>query len=113
MDDSRRVRRNPLASPDGVAVGTWVTVGHPQVAELLAGFGFAILEAEHAPNSLATVENLVRAVEAASGDVRPLVRVASADETTLKRVLDTGPAGVVVPMVDTPAAAERVVAATR
>lgn len=43
----------------------------------------------------------------------PLVRVAWTDHVRVKRVLDTGAAGVVAPQVDTPAEAEALVDAVR
>jgi 2-keto-3-deoxy-L-rhamnonate aldolase RhmA len=96
-------------------VGTWLTVGHPAVAELQAelGFDFAVVDAEHAPVSTETVAAMARAVDAADGPTEPLVRVADGDPTRIKRALDTGVSGVVVPMVETAAQARDAVAAAR
>ncbi len=96
-------------------VGTWVTIGHPAVAEMSAhlGFDFAVIDAEHSSMSLETVENLVRAVEAADGATEPIVRLPNDDPTRIKRVLDTGVSGVIVPMVETAAQARAVVESTR
>ena len=95
--------------------GSWLSIPSPQVAEqtALAGFDFVIVDTEHTPASLETVESMVRAVEAADGGTAPLVRVAWNDHVRIKRVLDTGPAGVMAPQVETPAEAEAFVAATR
>lgn len=60
-----------------------------------------------------TVAAMVRAVDAAHGDCAALVRVSDNDPVEIKRVLDRGPAGVIVPSVDTAAQAERAVAACR
>ncbi|WP_227376857.1 HpcH/HpaI aldolase family protein [Haladaptatus halobius] len=96
-------------------VGTWLSIGHPTVAEVSAelGFDFAVVDAEHTSMSLETVENLTRAVDAAGGETVPIVRVPDADSTRIKRVLDTGVSGVIVPMVETVEQARKVVEATR
>ncbi|GGL57009.1 HpcH/HpaI aldolase family protein [Halocalculus aciditolerans] len=84
--------------------GGWVSVGHPVVAELLAEqeFDFLVLDGEHSENSIESLAAMVRAVDAADGDTEALVRVPAADPIAVKRVLDLGPAGVIVPAVDTP-----------
>ncbi|WP_227357055.1 HpcH/HpaI aldolase family protein [Haladaptatus salinisoli] len=96
-------------------VGTWLSVGHPTVAELSAelGFDFAVIDAEHTSMSMETVENLARAVDAAGGETEPVARVPDDDPARIKRVLDTGVSGVIVPMVETVEQARGVVEATR
>lgn len=95
--------------------GTWVSVGHPVVAEVIAGLGFDFLlvDIEHTTISLATLEELVRAVDAASGDTEVVVRVSWNDHVEIKRVLDVGVGGVMIPMVGSSAEAEAVVDAMR
>ena len=95
-------------------VGTWLSVGHPTVAELQAqlGFDFVTIDAEHAATSLETIENMARAVDAAEGETETIVRVADDDPVHLNRVLDTGVSGVIVPMVETVSQARAVVDAT-
>jgi 4-hydroxy-2-oxoheptanedioate aldolase len=96
-------------------VGTWISVGHPSVAEVSAslGFDFLLVDTEHTAMSLETVENMVRAVDAASDTTDVLVRMPWNDSVRIKRVLDTGVDGVMVPMVETAAEARDFVAATR
>ncbi|MFB6092636.1 MAG: HpcH/HpaI aldolase/citrate lyase family protein [Haloquadratum sp.] len=91
--------------------GCWLSIGHPASAELLAGVGFdfAVLDGEHTEMTLEALATVVRAVEAAGTDTVPIVRVASNDPTEVKRVLDLGPAGVMVPAVETAGEAERAV----
>jgi 2-keto-3-deoxy-L-rhamnonate aldolase RhmA len=100
--------KRALAERDPVEA-TWVSVPHPAVAELAAeqGFDCVFLDAEHTPASVETVESLVRAVDAGSdGTAASIVRVPWNDPVRLKRALDTGPTGVMVPMVETREAAE-------
>lgn len=95
-------------------IGTWVSLSDPAVAEILApDFDFVVLDTEHAPNSLETVTDSARAVDAAAGDALPLARVPWNDPVRIKRTLDTGVAGVIVPMVEDSEAAEAAVAACR
>lgn len=83
----------------------WVSLGHPRVAEIvaLAGYDFVIVDIEHTPMGLETLDDVVRAVEL--HDVPVVVRVPWNDPVDLKRVLDIGVAGVMVPMVETAEAA--------
>lgn len=96
-------------------VGAWLSIGHPTVAEVTAaqGFDFVLVDTEHTPIGLETVENMSRGVDAADGDTATLVRVPSNDPVRIKRVLDIGVAGVMVPMIETAAEARQVVKATR
>jgi len=110
MDLKRALReREPVES-------TWVSIPHPAVAELAAeqGFDCVFLDSEHTPASVETIEELVRAVDAGNdGETASVVRVPWNDPVRIKRVLDTGPTGVMVPMVETRAEAEAFVEATR
>ncbi|WP_435365894.1 HpcH/HpaI aldolase family protein [Haloarchaeobius sp. DYHT-AS-18] len=105
--------RESMRARDPV-VGGWVSIGHPAVAEITAGaaLDFVTIDMEHAAMSIETVENLVRAVSVTPGETVPLVRPPSADPVAIKRVLDTGAGGLLVPRVDTPAEAAQVVEAS-
>jgi len=94
-------------------VGTWLSIGHPTVAEVTAaqGFDFVLIDTEHTSLGLETVENMSRGVDATEGDTETLVRVPSNDPVRIKRILDIGVAGIMVPRIESAAAAERVVEA--
>jgi len=96
-------------------VGAWLSIGHPTVAEVTAAqdFDFVLIDTEHTPLELETVENMSRAVEAAEGDTNTLVRVPSNDPVRIKRILDIGVAGIMVPMIETVEEAEQVSAAVQ
>jgi 2-keto-3-deoxy-L-rhamnonate aldolase RhmA len=105
--------RDALRDRDPV-VGTWASLADPAVPELLApDADFVVLDTEHTPNSLETVSDCARAVDAADGEALPIARVAWNDPVRIKRLLDTGVAGVMVPMMETAAEAEEAVAACR
>ncbi|WP_435096015.1 HpcH/HpaI aldolase family protein [Halarchaeum sp. P4] len=92
-------------------VGGWVSVPHPAVAELLGSltYDFLVLDGEHGEATHQDLADMVRAVDGTRAPTRPLVRVSGADGVELQRVLNLGPAGVMVPEVETAAEAEAVV----
>lgn len=96
-------------------IGTWAAIPHPNTVELMASmkYDFVALDAEHSPMSYEIIEDMIRAVDAAPGEVETLVRVPDDDPTTLKRTLDLDPTGVLVPMIETPEQAKAIVDATR
>ncbi len=83
-------------------VGNWISIGDPAVAEVSAAleFDFVLVDTEHTTMSLETVENLSRAIEAQNAPTETIVRVPCNDQARIKRVLDIGVAGVMVPMIE-------------
>jgi 2-dehydro-3-deoxyglucarate aldolase len=94
-------------------LGSWITLGHPAIAEIMAraGFDWLVIDAEHSVMSIATIGELIRVIDLCG--VAPLVRLTSNDPDQIKRVMDAGAHGVVVPMVNSVPDAARAVAATR
>ncbi|MBT8456804.1 MAG: hypothetical protein HKO95_11055 [Rhodobacteraceae bacterium] len=80
--------------------GIWLALASPTAAEIAsqAGFDWALIDAEHAPNDAAAILDQLRAMTGAP--VTPVVRVPSADEVWIKRVLDLGVQSLLVPMID-------------
>jgi 2-keto-3-deoxy-L-rhamnonate aldolase RhmA len=93
-------------------LGTLVTLNAPEVAEVmrLVGFDWLFLDGEHSPLEAASLQRLL---QAAGPDLPCLVRVPEAGEAFVKKALDIGAAGIVVPMVNTAEDAERVVRLAR
>lgn len=94
-------------------IGTWLTLASPTAAHLMAqvGFDWLTVELEHAPTSFETAAICYPII--ASGDCVPLVRVPINSTENIKRVLDTGAWGVIVPMVNSRSEAQAVVDAAR
>lgn len=84
------------------SVGTWLAIGHPDISEILAdlGFDWIVFDTEHGPLSIETVQCLMQAMSY-STDCIPMVRVAWNDLVLIKRALDIGAYGVVIPWVNT------------
>lgn len=82
--------------------GTWTSFGHPQITEIFArsGCDFVGIDIEHSTISL---EQSLRIIEAAQSlGVACLPRIASHNMEMIKRLLDSGANGLIVPMVSTP-----------
>jgi len=109
----KRNRVKDLLSKGETTVGTWITIGNPDVAEMIAhmGFDWLLFDMEHAPLDIGTVQVLMQAT--AGTEITPLVRVAWNDLVLIKRALDIGAQGLVIPWVNTEADARRAVEAAR
>lgn len=96
-----------------LTVGSWITLGHPGIAEIMAkaGLDWVVVDLEHSVIDIAMAGELIRTIDLCG--VAPLVRLTSNDANQIKRVMDAGAHGIVVPMVNTPEDAMRAVAATR
>ncbi len=88
--------------------GTLLSISAPQVAEIIsnAGFDWVLIDMEHSAISLESVQN---ALQVMGNRILKIVRVPGNDEIWIKRVLDTGCDGILVPMVNSKAEAQRVV----
>lgn len=96
-----------------VAWGTWITSGdyHITRALLPLGFDWLTIDMEHAAVDWSDVARLVGAI--ADNNVVPFIRVPEGTPFYLKRALDTGAFGIIVPMVETPEEAQQIVRGTR
>lgn len=94
-------------------IGTWLTTGHLHVARVLArcGFDWLTLDVEHAPYDWRETAAVVAAI--ADAGCVPLIRVPEGSHTWIKRALDAGAYGIVVPMVETVAQAQAAIAAAK
>ncbi|OUS08657.1 hypothetical protein A9Q96_04285 [Rhodobacterales bacterium 52_120_T64] len=88
--------------------GCWLDLPSPQVAEIMAhvGFDFIVVDLEHGPASVETAQLQMMAIGARA---RPIVRVPEGTEGWVKRVLDAGAGGVMVPKVESAAQAADIV----
>ena len=95
------------------ALGCWLFAGSPAVAEIvgLMGFDFVIIDNEHGAGDPRETIGLLQAM-GTSASTR-LVRVPWNDPVLLKRTLDTGVEGVMIPMIENAEEARAAVAACR
>ncbi|MBX3436470.1 MAG: 2,4-dihydroxyhept-2-ene-1,7-dioic acid aldolase [Planctomycetaceae bacterium] len=81
-------------------IGTMATLPTPAAAEILAGVGFdwLFVDGEHGPLGTGDVLGILQAV----GDRTPcIVRVPGSEEPMIKRTLDLGATGIIVPQTNT------------
>jgi len=92
------------------ALGGWMMIGHPVIAEVMAGEGFDWIcaDLEHTVTDIPTFLNIALALKGTGVDL--LARLHSCDPVLAKLVLDAGAAGIIVPCVNTPEEAARSVA---
>ncbi|MFY0992419.1 4-hydroxy-2-oxoheptanedioate aldolase [Halomonas sp. C05BenzN] len=93
--------------------GIWLGLASPYSTELAAtaGFDWLLLDAEHAPNDLASLLGQLQAI--APHASQPVVRPPTGDPVLIKRYLDIGVQNLLVPMVETAEQAAGLVAAMR
>lgn len=89
-------------------IGPFSKTSDPAFIEVMgyAGFDFVILDLEHSPNSVQTLQNLIRAAQISN--VFPIVRVKEQPRSMIGEVLDIGAGGIQVPQVTSAEEAWRV-----
>jgi 4-hydroxy-2-oxoheptanedioate aldolase len=95
------------------SIGSFMGLGSPNVAELLAqaGFDWLVVETEHNGLDSAEIQHMLMAMSGT--DTMPIVRIPSANPVFIQRALDMGAMGIVVPLVRTADEARAIVRATR
>ena len=90
-------------------LGSWITLGHSSIAEIMAqaGFDWLTIDMEHSAITLSEAQNLIQVIELSG--VTPLVRVGENNPYLIKRVMDAGAHGVIVPMVNSADDAQKAV----
>ncbi len=83
-----------------LTIGSWVTIGHPSVVEIMAsaGFDWITVDLEHSVISLEQAQTLFALIKARG--MHALARVPKNEEVVIKKVMDAGADGIIVPMVN-------------
>ena len=112
MTSSAQSAREHLAK-GGILTGVFCKTTAPEFIEVIghAGFDFCILDMEHGPVNLETLQHLIRAAEVSG--VLPIVRTRGLSPEDVAQPLDLGAAGVQVPQLASEAAAAAVVDAAK
>ncbi len=89
-------------------IGTLVTIPSPEIVEILmdCGVDWLFLDLEHSAFSTRDAQKMLQVV---SGKTPCLVRTESKDETAIRKALDIGAQGIIVPQVNSAAEAAQVV----
>lgn len=96
-----------------VTIGSWLTIGSEVTTEIMAnsGYNWLAIDMEHSAIDIATAQKMIRIVDLCG--VAPLVRVGSNSSEAIKRVMDAGAHGVIVPMVNSAEDARHAVGASK
>ncbi len=84
-----------------LAIGTELAISHPDVAEAIGrlGYDWIMIDTEHAPLDPGTVQVLLQAMGTSKSV--PIARVTWNNMVLVKRLLDVGLYGIIVPWVNT------------
>lgn len=93
-----KILKNKLNNNE-LTIGSWITIGHPSIPEILsnAGFDWLTIDMEHNSIDNSMMQNLISVIQ--SKDIAALVRVSKNEEVAIKHALDAGADGIIVPMV--------------
>ncbi len=82
-----------------LTIGSWIMMNDSMSVEVmaLAGFEWLVVDMEHTSIDLKAAKDLIKTIQA--NDMKALVRVSKNEEVIIKKVLDMGADGIVVPMV--------------
>jgi 2-keto-3-deoxy-L-rhamnonate aldolase RhmA len=95
------------------SAGMWLRLTDPTIVDMVGdlGFDWVMFDAEHIAYDLQPLQNLFIALKGTN--TLPLLRVYDNDPAYIKRVLDIGAAGVLVPQINSAAEAAAAVAAVK
>lgn len=111
-----KLQKNPLKAKlakNQQTFGCWVTLAHPLIPEILApaGFDWLAVDMEHSSIDISSLLPIIISIE--HNGMVPLVRVGENNPNFIKRVMDAGAYGVIVPNVNTPDEARAAVSAVK
>ena len=92
-----------------LTLGSWLTIPHQAIVEIMssAGFEWLTIDLEHAAIDFQALANLIGHIQ--GNGMEALVRVSKNEEVVIKRSMDAGANGVIVPMVKSAAEASMAV----
>jgi len=106
-------RLRQLWKEDKPALGCWLSIPDSFCAEMIArlGFDWLCIDMQHGLIDYQRALTMLQAISTTAA--APVVRVPWNDPGIIMKMLDAGACAVIVPMIETPADAERAVAACR
>ena len=83
-----------------LTIGSWITIPHPSIIEIMAtaNFEWLCIDMEHTAIDLTQAQILISTIQA--NGIKALVRVSKNEEVIIKKVLDIGADGIIVPMIN-------------
>lgn len=92
-----------------LTIGSWLSFGYTPVTEIMAhaGFEWLVIDMEHTSIDDFIAMQMMQIISLSK--CVPLVRVGENDELIIKRAMDSGAQGIIVPMINSREEAERAV----
>ena len=92
-----------------LTIGSWIMMNDTMSVEVmaLAGFEWLVVDLEHTSIHLSGAQQLINTIQA--NHLKALVRVSKNEEVIIKKVLDMGADGIIVPMVNSKQDAQQAV----
>ena len=86
-----------------ISIGSWITLSHFSIVEIMAdaGFDWLCIDLEHSVIDYYEAEILIATIQ--SKGIKPYVRIGKNDALIIKRVLDAGAEGIIIPMINSKA----------
>jgi 2-keto-3-deoxy-L-rhamnonate aldolase RhmA len=94
-------------------IGSWITLNNPSIAEIMAdaGFDWLCVDMEHSVTDYYEAQQLIMAIQ--SKGIKAFVRVGENNTRIIKRILDAGADGIIIPSVNSAAEARKAVSAAK
>lgn len=82
-----------------ISIGSWLTIPNQAIVEIMssAGFEWLTIDIEHSAVDIESIQNLIGHIQ--GNGMEALVRVNENNEVIIKRVMDAGANGIIVPMI--------------
>jgi 2-keto-3-deoxy-L-rhamnonate aldolase RhmA len=111
MQEMRSIKQK--LTQNAITLGSWIQMPDPFSAEIMAraGFDWLAIDLEHGFINLDTAFRLIQTIDNAGA--LPIVRLHENDPSTIRRVMDAGAGGVIVPMINTAEEARKAVDAVK
>jgi 2-keto-3-deoxy-L-rhamnonate aldolase RhmA len=94
---------------NNTTIGSWITLNNTSIAEIMAdsGFDWLCIDIEHSTIDYAEVQNLIIAIQGKG--LKAFVRVGENNARIIKRVLDAGADGIIIPSINSAIEANKAV----
>lgn len=91
------------------SIGSWITIYNPSIAEIMAdaGFDWLCIDLEHTTIDYSQAQQLILSIQ--SKGLEAFVRVGENNSRIIKRILDAGADGIIVPSVNSALEAQQAV----
>jgi len=98
-----------------IIIGSWLNSGSTTIAELMAqsSLDFLTIDLEHAPVDIELMTNILRAIRSGNPNCKAFIRTIGHEYQDIKRYMDAGSDGVIVPFVNDVKTAKSVVNAVK